>query len=396
MNTFSHAILALLLLIPCFGKEWKSSDGTKTFEGQLTSYSPPWVTVIHSNGNKITFNEEKLSAADKQYCQLANRVLSSSYPNIPYRVIQVMEHGILGVELAANNPYNNNELFFIWGDFSDSAAENDTYRQNIYWAGSYSYTTVNGVGKTVRSFAPSLDEAVHIWNLRMNPPKEEETKERKYPKFTKESMTSSGTGFAISETGHIVTNAHVVEGVTKIRVCIGEQKHDATILSQDKANDLVILKITAKTIPMPLNTAKAPNLGDNVVVAGFPNPDIQGRSIKITKGGISGLKGIQDDIRHYQIDAAVQPGNSGGPLLNANSQVIGIVNAKLNDAAVALATGSIPQNVNYAIKLDYLLTLAKNVDGLSEALGQVKVSGDKALGDMLQESTFIVEAELKQ
>jgi len=396
MKTLIKAIIASVIVIPCLGREWRSTDGSKTFVGQFVAYSPPSVTVVRSDGQRITFSDNKLSASDKQYCILASRVLSAAYPNIPYRVIQVMEHGILGVELAVNNPYNTNELFFIWGNYSDSAAENDTYRHNIYWAGSYSYTTVQGVSKTVRSFAPTLDEAVHIWNLRLNPPSESTQNDKKYPKFTKESMKSSGTGFAISETGHIVTNAHVVEGATKIRVCIGGQKHDATILSQDKANDLVILKIAPKTIPMALNTAKAPNLGDNVSVAGFPNPDIQGRSIKITKGSISGLKGIQDDIRHYQIDASVQPGNSGGPLLNADSKVIGIVNAKLNDAAVALATGSIPQNVNYAIKLDYLLTLAKNVDGLSEALGLIKVSSDKPLGDMLQESTFIVEAELKQ
>ena len=396
MNKAAVVIIAFLFALPCFGKEWKSRDGSKSFEGQLVSYSPPWVAVIHSNGKRMTFKDDILSDADKQYCQLASRVLSASFPSIPYRVIQVMEHGLLGMELAANNPYNTNELFFIWGDYSDSAAENDSYRQNIYWAGSYSYTTVNGISKTIRSFAPSLDEAVHIWSLRLNPPKEEQSSDKNYPKFTKESMMSSGTGFAISEAGHIVTNAHVVEGASMIRVCIGEQKHEATILSQDKVNDLVILKISQKTVPMALKSAKEPSLGDDVIVAGFPNPDIQGRSIKITKGGICGMKGIQDDIRHFQIDAAVQPGNSGGPLLNEDSRVIGIVNAKLNDAAVALATGSIPQNVNYAIKLDYLLTLIKSVDGLTETLKKTKVPPERSLGDMLQESTFIVEAEIKQ
>jgi hypothetical protein len=396
MNKATAVIIAFLFALPCFGKEWKSRDGSKSFEGQLVSYSPPWVVVIHSNGKRMSFKDDTLSDDDKEYCHLANRVLTASYPNIPYRVIQVMEHGVLGVELAANNPYNSNELFFIWGDYSDTAAENDTYRNNIYWAGSYSYTTVGGVDKTVRSFTPSLDEAVHIWRLRLNPPKEEQPKDKNYPKFTKESMLSSGTGFAISDAGHIVTNAHVIEGASVIRVCIGEQKHEAEILAQDKANDLVILKISQKTIPMALKSAKPPGLGDNVIVAGFPNPDIQGRSIKITKGGICGMKGIQDDIRHFQIDAAVQPGNSGGPLLNEESRVIGIVNAKLNDAAVALATGSIPQNVNYAIKLDYLISLINSVEGLTETLKKTRVPPQRSLGDMLQESTFIVEAEIKQ
>jgi S1-C subfamily serine protease len=131
-----------------------------------------------------------------------------------------------------------------------------------------------------------------------------------------------------------------------------------------------------------------------VTVAGFPNPDIQGRSLKITKGTLSGLKGMQDDIRHFQIDAAVQPGNSGGPLINDAGQVVGIVNARLNDAAVALATGSLPQNVNYAIKSDYLAALLKTVSDLSAEITKVEQPKNAKLDTLLQNAIFIVESEI--
>lgn len=388
------ALLLFCLWNPIYAREWKSADGSKTFEGQLVSYSPPNVTVVKADGKKITFRDNLLSEADKRYCTLANRVLSESYPDIPYRVIQVLQDGILGVEQAQNNPYNSNELFFIWGDFTQSVAEKDNYRNNIYWAGSYHYETVEGRQKTIRSFAISLDEAVAIWEYRLNPPKEEDNKKSHFAGAKPEHLTSSGTGFAVTESGHIVTNAHVIEGASSVAVMVGARKVPAKIVAVDKSNDLALLKIDAPTKALYIQSTNSPSLGDSVTVAGFPNPDIQGRSLKITKGTLSGLKGMQDDIRHFQIDAAVQPGNSGGPLINDAGQVVGIVNARLNDAAVALATGSLPQNVNYAIKSDYLAALLKTVSDLSAEITKVEQPKNAKLDTLLQNAIFIVESEI--
>lgn len=389
--------LTFAFAIVCFcaaqAREWKSSNGTRTFDGQLVEYQPPNVTVYRKDGQRITFSENLLSAEDRRYCALASRVLSNSYPKIPYQVIQVLDYGLICIELQQGNRYYSGETLFIWGNFRDSVAEKDVFRHDIYWAGSYSYTSVNGVDRTIRSFTVSLDHAVTIWEYRLAPP-DPRKRGDKSPKLTKENLSSSGTGFAVSCDGHIVTNAHVVEGATSIQVRIGDKMTEAKVIATDAQNDLAILKVIAETIPLRISDTTTPKLGDEVTVGGFPNPDIQGTSLKLTRGVISGMKGMQDDIRHFQIDAAVQPGNSGGPLMSATGEVVGVVNARLNDSAVALATGALPQNVNYAIKVDYLLPLLRSVEGFTEALNNSTSSTSATVGERLQQSTYFIQCEL--
>ncbi|MDC0283094.1 serine protease, partial [bacterium] len=236
------------------------------------------------------------------------------------------------------------------------------------------------------SFALTLDEAVEIWELRSNPPK----KPKKEGRIDKRATgTSSGTGFAITKNGHIVTNSHVIGAAESIRVFVDGKWTVAELLANDKKNDLAIIKVDKPTLPLYLEQIAGPDLGDSMTVAGFPNPSIQGRSIKITKGTLSGLKGMADDIRHFQIDAAVQPGNSGGPLLDSTGAVVGIVNARLNDATVMKLTGSVPQNVNYAIKVDYLIPLIKTVKGLHQKLKGANAK-DKLDFDKLEKSSVLL------
>lgn len=355
-------------------REWKSADGARKFSGQIVHYQPPSVTVVLKDGKKITFDEKLLSPADRQYCYLANRVLGNSFPQIPYKVIQVLDHGMICQELPQNNRFFSDETLFIWGDFRAYVADGEVYRHDIYWAGSYAYKNVQDVDKTIRSFAQTLDEAVAIWEYRIAPPDESSGKNDRNPKLTRESLSASGSGFAITDTGYIITNAHVVESASKVEVRSGEIFSEAKIVAIDQQNDLAILKIEAATTPLRLGMDDIPKLGDEITVGGFPNPEIQGTSLKLTRGVISSTKGIQDDIRHFQIDASVQPGNSGGPLLSSRGDVVGVVNARLNDSAVALATGSIPQNVNYAIKIDYLIPLIRSVDGLADLVKSAKNS----------------------
>ena len=397
-----NALLLLLAFTAANAREWRSSDGTRTFQGQIIEYLPPSVTVVKPDGQRITFNENLLSQADRRYCALANRVLEHSYAKIPFTVFQVLSYGILCQELNDQNPYFSDETMFIWGDFKDTVAENEAFRSNIYWAGSYSYTTVDGNERTIRSFALSLDEAVAIWEYRLSPPQEDRGNERTVEnrgskdKPRTETMASSGTGFAITDTGYIVTNAHVIAGARKTTILIHDQAVPAKVVVTDEQNDLAILKVEVETHALPIGLTDVVGLGDPIMVGGYPNPDIQGISIKLTRGVISGMKGIQDDIRHFQIDAAVQPGNSGGPLLNANGTVVGIVNARLNDSAVALATGTIPQNVNYAIKVDYLVPLIRNVSGLMDNIStkaSPRASG-QGLGTLFESSTYLILSEI--
>ena len=90
--------------------------------------------------------------------------------------------------------------------------------------------------------------------------------------------------------------------------------------------------------------------GDQVVVYGFPLVGALSEAGNLTTGTLSALSGLGNDSRYIQISAPVQPGNSGGPLVDDKGNVIGVVTSKLNAIRVAEATGDIPQNVNFAIK----------------------------------------------
>jgi S1-C subfamily serine protease len=109
-------------------------------------------------------------------------------------------------------------------------------------------------------------------------------------------------------------------------------------------------------------------MGNTVATVGFPNAGMQGFAPKLTKGEIASLTGAQDDPRYFQISVPLQPGNSGGALVNEQGNVVGVVSAKL-DAAIALAaSGSLPENVNYAVKSGFLLSFLESVPELSSKL----------------------------
>jgi S1-C subfamily serine protease len=106
-------------------------------------------------------------------------------------------------------------------------------------------------------------------------------------------------------------------------------------------------------------------LGDTVATLGFPNLELQGSTPKYTRGEINSLAGFRDDSHHFQISAQVQPGNSGGPLLDRSGAVIGVVQSTLADPRQFLTTGVVPQNVNYALKGEYLLRFLRSVPGVA-------------------------------
>jgi TPR repeat protein len=171
------------------------------------------------------------------------------------------------------------------------------------------------------------------------------------------SPKASGTGAIVSTQGHVLTAAHVVAGASRVSVITATGMKSATVLRVDEANDLAVLKIQDGTYsPLPIAQSRRVRLGQTVATIGFPNVDIQGFSPKLTKGEISSLNGVADDPRSWQISVPVQPGNSGGPLLDEGGNLIGVVVAKLGLKTVA-ATGDIPQNVNYAVKSAYALAL---------------------------------------
>lgn len=175
----------------------------------------------------------------------------------------------------------------------------------------------------------------------------------------------SGSGFFVSNDGYIVTNHHVVDGANEIKVKIKGQAKllNAKVVRLDKRNDLAILKIDGASYkPMSIQSSSSIKRGEKVYAMGFPQVDIQGIEPKLTDGIVSSLSGIRDEPTSFQITNPIQPGNSGGPLFTEDGRVIGVIVATLDALSVVKATGTIPQNVNYAIKSNYLLELISSLD----------------------------------
>ena len=181
----------------------------------------------------------------------------------------------------------------------------------------------------------------------------------------------TGSGFFVSKLGHIVTNEHVVRQCGSVTVGDNANKQvTASVIETDKRNDLALLRISStqmasaetKTLISKLAVYFAPvaseglmrsddiELGEDVLVSGYPYGELFSNSIKVTKGIVSANKGMGDDSGQFQIDAAVQPGNSGGPIYDENGNIVGVVVAQLNKLKVAKAIGSLPENVNFGIK----------------------------------------------
>ena len=133
------------------------------------------------------------------------------------------------------------------------------------------------------------------------------------------------------------------------------------VLATDRTLDVAALR-TPLPAPRWLSlAARRPRLGQRVHAAGFPYYSIAGTSLNLTGGNVSALAGVDDDARFFSFTAPVQPGNSGGPLIDADGAVLGLVVARLSEDFIAEATGSLPQNINYALAPgDLAAFLARN------------------------------------
>jgi len=163
----------------------------------------------------------------------------------------------------------------------------------------------------------------------------------------------SGTGFFVSQNGHIVTNNHVIDGcVGDIRGNLsGESQLTLRVVSTDQINDLALLQAPTNSLKAVASIRdRSIRSGDAVVAIGYPYHGLLTSDFTVTTGIVSSLSGLLNDTRHLQISAAVQPGNSGGPLLDSKGQVVGVVSAKIDAIKIANATGNIPENINFAIK----------------------------------------------
>jgi S1-C subfamily serine protease len=192
-------------------------------------------------------------------------------------------------------------------------------------------------------------------------------------------ITSQGTAFAVRPDGTFLTAFHIIKDAKTITVtCPGEGAFPASVVGAARRTDLAILRADRPT-PHYLSLARPNTLrpGDHVFTVGFPATDLLGTEPKFTDGSVSALSGPGDEATLIQITVPIQPGNSGGPLLNDEGRVVGVVTSTAAVVAFLEGTGTLPQNVNWAVKSEYATPLFPSstsqapAKSRGEAVGQV-------------------------
>ncbi|MCC6561252.1 MAG: trypsin-like peptidase domain-containing protein, partial [Xanthomonadales bacterium] len=198
----------------------------------------------------------------------------------------------------------------------------------------------------------------------------------------------SGTGRFVAE-DRVVTSLHVVDGARTIRLYLADGgTASARIAMTDRRHDLAILSTAPRAVrPLSLRTQPM-GLGAAVFTIGFPHSDVMGFRPKLANGVIASTTGVQDDVASYQISVPVQAGNSGGPLLDMSGQVVGIVAAKLRAERMYATTGDLTENVNYAIKANFIAELI----GVGSGVAQAGPQSLEALASEIQPSVVRIVA----
>lgn len=189
------------------------------------------------------------------------------------------------------------------------------------------------------------------------PPRTSGVKPRKPPQARQptnpnpsESKEAFGSGFIVGDGNVVVTNAHVTGRCNQIRVRFGDLVARGDLVAVNSDDDLAVIRVQAlKGMPAALRTDE-PRIGEPVMVAGYPLAGLLSSDIIVSTGIVSATAGLRGDKSRLQTSAPVQPGNSGGPLIDDKGNVLGIVVSKLNALQVAALTGDVPQNINFAIK----------------------------------------------
>jgi uncharacterized protein len=206
-----------------------------------------------------------------------------------------------------------------------------------------------------------------------------------------QSQLQTGTGFVVSREGHVLTNYHVIQGCTKIVCHLGGKPTLLSLAQTDAKNDLALLKLdNPGPPPLKFRDGKSIRSGDGIVVVGYPLQDFLANQAHVTTGTVSAMAGPGNDTRILQITAPVQPGNSGGPLLDTAGNVVVIVLAKLDAIKTAQLTGDLPQNVNFAINAA-VARLFLDTNGVEyESASSTKKLEAAEIGDLAKKATLLI------
>lgn len=201
-----------------------------------------------------------------------------------------------------------------------------------------------------------------------------------------------GSGFVVSERGQILTNLHVVEGCGRIRVRSGLNTAPARLKAADDGADLALLELSAPLTakPVALRRKAGAALGEQVLIAGYPLQGVLSHEMHVLVGFVSALAGPRGDARLIQIGAQVQPGNSGGPVLDRAGRVIGVVAGVLPPAEAERAGAIGAPHIGFAIRGELMGSFLDRA-GVRYHAGAEAALDTETLARRAEEFTVLVE-----
>jgi S1-C subfamily serine protease len=210
--------------------------------------------------------------------------------------------------------------------------------------------------------------------------KEKQNKKNNEPKIV---PASSGTGFFVSNDGHVITNFHVINGCDATKISFNGRQIDTKILAIDRINDLAILKSNLKPKKVYSVELDDVSLLENIIIAGYPLGKKVSAAIKTSKGSITALAGYGDNYSEFQTDAALNQGNSGGPIINQKGNVVGVAVANYGKKSGV-------ESFNFGIKSSTLRTFASS-NGLKFLSPNKNEMSNKDLGKLITDATVYIE-----
>jgi S1-C subfamily serine protease len=165
----------------------------------------------------------------------------------------------------------------------------------------------------------------------------------------------AGTGVMLGEAGYVLTSYSLVRGMKQIPVkFVNGEKIDAPLFIKDEVNDIAFLKLNQSPNISLMNIAMGDSsqmqIGNKVFTIGYPISNILGQKPKYSEGVINSLSGIKDNLGFFQVSVPIQSGNSGGPLFNQHGELVAMVSSSLDPENTFRVLGTMPQNVNFAVK----------------------------------------------
>jgi S1-C subfamily serine protease len=217
--------------------------------------------------------------------------------------------------------------------------------------------------------------------------KQEEEDQKRKEANAKLYVIGSGTGFFVSSEGHVVSNDHVVGICRKVATKIEGKIINFNVINTDKVNDLGLIQGEYKSKNFLNIKSGGAEFGEDIVAFGYPLSDALSTSVKLTRGIVSSLSGPGNNYSEIQIDAAIQPGNSGGPVLNMEGQVVGVASSGLNKLYMLESSEYIPENVNFAVASTTLSNFLK-ANGVSVSNASLRISNTKELAKIGRPATL--------